>query len=240
LSPTVEEVGYEPFHYTTSTDHREMFIDFNTDIVFGNKTNTMQTANARLLNSKYPLGRKTYIQAAADHARQHNLFERLQTLVDTNKRNDALIEKLDQTNGECCDNGKKKCRRTRPEWWTLKVNRLRIWRRTLQKLQSSFKNNIDLMERLQTSIDESKIQMELPTNLQDMIAAITQARKDIRSCLKQSKETRALEQMERIAMERSDDNQDKAKILTAVHNAEQHAQMYSMFRSIRGKFQKSG
>jgi hypothetical protein len=167
-----------------------MFIDFNTDKLFGNKTNTMQTANARLLNSKYPLGRKTYIQAATDHARQHNLFERLQNLVDTNERDDALIEKLDQTIGECCDNGEKKCRKNCPEWWTLKVNRLRIWRRTLQKLQSSFKNNIDLTERLQTSIDESKIQMELPTNLQDTIAAITQARKDIRSCLKQSKETR--------------------------------------------------
>jgi hypothetical protein len=46
--------------------------------------------------------------------------------------------------------------------------------------------------------------------------------------------------MERISMERNDDNQDKAKILTAVHKAEQHAQMYSMFRSIRGKFQNSG
>ena len=122
LSPAVEEVGYESFHYTTSTDHRGMFIDFNTDKLFGNQTNTMQSAKARLLNSKYPLGRKTYIQAAADHARQNNLFERLQNLMDTNTRDDALIEKLDQTLGECCDNGEKKCRKTRPEWWTLKVN----------------------------------------------------------------------------------------------------------------------
>jgi hypothetical protein len=119
-------------------------------------------------------------------------------------------------------------------------NPTRIWWRILQKLESSFKNNINLTKRLQTTIDESKIQTELLTNLHDTIAAITQARKDIRACLKQSKETRALEQMERIAMERNDDNQYKAKILTAVHNAEQHAQMYIMFRSIRGKFQNSG
>jgi hypothetical protein len=46
--------------------------------------------------------------------------------------------------------------------------------------------------------------------------------------------------MERIAMERSEDNQDRAKVLTAMHNAEQRAQMYSMFRSIRGKLQNSG
>jgi hypothetical protein len=187
LSPAVEEVGYERFHFTTPTDHRGIFINFNTDKHFGNKTNTMQTAKARLLNSKYPLGQKTYIQADANHARQHNLFKRLQTLMDTNERDDFLIEKRDHIIGECCDNGEKKCRKTRPDWWTLKVNRLQIWRRILQKLQSSFKNNIDLTKRLQTTIDESKIQTELPTNLHDTIAAITQARKDIRACLAQSK-----------------------------------------------------
>jgi hypothetical protein len=57
LSPTVKELGYEPFHYTTSSDHHGMFIDFNTDKLFGNKTNTMHSAQARLLNSKYLLGR---------------------------------------------------------------------------------------------------------------------------------------------------------------------------------------
>jgi hypothetical protein len=106
------------------------------------------------------------------------------------------------------------------------------------KLQSSFKNKINLTERIQASIDDSKIQMELvPTNLEDTIAAITKAKKDIRAWLQRSKETWALEHMERIAMEYNDDNQDKAKILTAVHNTEQHAQMYSMFRNIRGKSQ---
>jgi hypothetical protein len=100
-----------------------------------------QTAKARLLNSKYPLGRKTYIQAAADHARQHNPFKRLQNLMDTNERDDALIEKLDHIIGECCDNGEKKCRKTRPEWWTLKVNRLRIWRRTDYASGGEFSKN---------------------------------------------------------------------------------------------------
>jgi hypothetical protein len=41
-------------------------------------------------------------------------------------------------------------------------------------------------------------------------------------------------------MERNSDNPDKAKILTEVHNSEQHAQMYSMFRNIRGKSQSGG
>jgi hypothetical protein len=59
------------------------------------------------------------------------------------------------------------------------------------------------------------------------------ARQDIRTSLDRSKETRALEQVERISMERTNDNSDKTKIITEVHNSEQeHAQMYSMFRTI--------
>jgi hypothetical protein len=117
---------------------------------------------------------------------------------------------------------------------------LRIWRRNLQKLQSSFKNKINITERIQASLDESKIERKLPTNLADTTSAITKARKGICTSLDQSKETRALKQVERIAMERTNDNPNKAKILTEVHNSEQHAQMYSMFRNIHGKSQSGG
>jgi chorismate mutase len=109
-----------------ATDHRGMFIDFYTDQLFGNDTNKLKSAQSRHLNSKYPLGRKTYIQAASNHAREQNLFARLKTLLDSNERDDALLERLDQTMTECCAIGERKCKKTRPEWWTFKVNRLRI------------------------------------------------------------------------------------------------------------------
>jgi hypothetical protein len=99
---------------------------------------------------------------------------------------------------------------------------------------------MNITEQIQASLEESNIDLELPTNLADTTIAITQARKDIRASLNRSKETRALEQVERISMEHNSDNPDKAKILTEVHNAEQHAQIYSMFRNIRGKSQSGG
>jgi hypothetical protein len=114
LSPAVVAVGYEPFHYTSATEYCGMFIDFNTAKLFGNTTNKMQTAKSRQLNSKYPLGRKTYIQAASDHGREHNLFQRLHELLESNTRDDVLIEQLDATLGDCCDLGERKCKKTRP------------------------------------------------------------------------------------------------------------------------------
>jgi hypothetical protein len=100
LSSAVAAVGYKPFHFTSATNHRGIFIDFHTDKLFGNTTNILFNTNSHHLNSKYPLGRKTYIQAASDHANEQNLFKRLQNLIDSNLRNDELIERLNATFGE--------------------------------------------------------------------------------------------------------------------------------------------
>jgi hypothetical protein len=115
LSNAVTAVGYEPFHFTSATSHRGIFIDFDTNKLFGNTTNTIQSAQSRHLNSKYPLGRKTYIEAAAAHGREQDLFTRLQELIDTNIRDDSIIEKRDATLGECCAIGERKCKKTSPE-----------------------------------------------------------------------------------------------------------------------------
>jgi hypothetical protein len=239
LSPAVVAVGYEPFHYTSATDHHGMFIDFNTAKLFGNTTNKMQTAKSRHLNSKYPLGRNTYIQAASDHGREHNLFQRLHDLLESNTRDDALIEQLDATLGDCCDLGERKCKKARPEWWTLEINRLRIWRRTLQKLQSSLKNNIDITNRIRSTCGAKNISTPPPLTVDATMLAITQVRKDIRAYMKKSRDTRALEQLKRISMECADDNQDNANILHSIHLTEQHTQMYNMFRNIHGNYQHS-
>ena len=104
---------------------------------------------------------------------------------------------------------------------------------------SSYKNGINIRDRLKKASAHSHIDQPLPDTAEAATLAIAKVRTDMRACLKKSKETRALEQLERIAMERTDDNCDKAKILHAIHNSEQHTQTYSMFRNIRGKSQQS-
>jgi hypothetical protein len=54
LSHTISAIGYEPFHHTTPTDHRGVYIDFYTDQLFGNAHNPLLAAQFRQLQSKYP------------------------------------------------------------------------------------------------------------------------------------------------------------------------------------------
>jgi hypothetical protein len=167
LSRAVAALGYEPFHVMSSTNHRGIFVDFHMAELFGNTTNKLKSSKSRSLNSKYPLGRKTYIEVAFNHGREQNLFQRLQDLLDSNIRDDALIEQLDTTLSECCVLGERKCKKTRPEWWTLEVNRLRIWHRTLQKLKSSFQKN-STSKHDYKQIAMSTITTPFPTNIADV------------------------------------------------------------------------
>jgi hypothetical protein len=107
-SHAVVAVGYEPFHYTLPTDHRGVFIDFDTDKLFGDAHNPLPAAHLRKLQSKYTEGRKTYITEAHTHGEAHNLFGRLRTLIKSKKRDDALIEILDQLLGDCCHIGEQR------------------------------------------------------------------------------------------------------------------------------------
>jgi hypothetical protein len=94
----------------------------------------------RKLQSKYTECRKTYIEAAFTPGQAHNLFDRLRLLLTSKQRDDVLIETLDHLLGECCTIGEKRCTKTRGEWFSRKINHLRLRRRILQKKHSAFMN----------------------------------------------------------------------------------------------------
>jgi hypothetical protein len=185
---SVAAVGYEPFHYTTPTDHRGIYIDFYTDQLFGNSTNPLPAAQYRQLQSKYPNCRKTYVVEAAAHGKAHTLFSRLRHLLESKERDDALIESLDNLLGECCTVGETRCTKARRPWWSRKVHKLRVWRRILQKLLSAFKNNRNFDDQIHNECLDAGLALEtLPTTLEATTLALTKVRQDIHNSEKDSK-----------------------------------------------------
>jgi hypothetical protein len=208
----VVAVGYEPFHYTTPTDHRGIYIDFYTDQLFGNSTNPLPAAQYRQLQSKYPDCRKTYIIEAAAHGNAHTLFSRLRQLLDSKQRDDDLIEALDTLLGVCCTVGESRCTKDRRPWWSRKVHKLRVWRRILQKLQSGFKNNKHFDAQIHIECLGAGIELENPpTTLEATTAALTNARHDIYNSEKDNEQIRKTEQAEQVSLERNLGNNNTAR-----------------------------
>jgi hypothetical protein len=167
LEPAVTAVGYQPFHHTAITDHRALFVDFNTAQLFGNEYNMLTLAAQRTLKTQQHEVKVTYLQHAATHGHENNLFTRLAKLTNSSTRDDTLIERLDCILGQCCQVGEDRCKKVCLGDWSSKIEKLRIWRRVLQKFISATTNNKldELRPSMQNALDEANITTPLATDL---------------------------------------------------------------------------
>jgi hypothetical protein len=119
ISPAIansvqQAIGYEPFHHTAATDHRGIFLDLATEHAFGGRTDNLESASQRTLQTKRHSTKVAYIRAAASYGKANNLFDRLHQLNQSEDRDDALIERLDNILGQSCTTGETSCSHIRP------------------------------------------------------------------------------------------------------------------------------
>jgi hypothetical protein len=72
-----------PFGTGYSSDHRQLFIQVNIAGILNTKINPLESIANRKIQNATPKERKTFIEESHFYFSQHNLFERLQKLMDT-------------------------------------------------------------------------------------------------------------------------------------------------------------
>jgi hypothetical protein len=95
LVGAVKACGYEPFHQRVKLDHRGLFLDFDTALLFGNNTCKMSAMAHRDFTAKHPENNSKYISAKSAHLTQQKFFSHLASLQDKPHGDQALAEKLD-------------------------------------------------------------------------------------------------------------------------------------------------
>jgi hypothetical protein len=63
LLPAVQRCGYEPFQKRVTSDHRGLFLDFNTNLLFGNDTQPLGPLSMRDFTAKSAANNSKYIEA---------------------------------------------------------------------------------------------------------------------------------------------------------------------------------
>jgi exonuclease III len=100
LCTSVTACSYEPFHYRTTSDHRQLFLNFDTTKLFGNETERLAAMAFRNIRSKDPKSNTVYLTAKHHHLVRQNFFQ-LCGQLSTSARDDALAAQLD----DICTNG---------------------------------------------------------------------------------------------------------------------------------------
>jgi hypothetical protein len=238
--PSVTKCGYDPFHLRLTSDHRGMFLDLDTELLFGNRTQALASIPHRDIRSKEKKSNTIYIDKKYDHLESNHFFHNLETLLADPSPNRAKAEKLDQLLTQSAKCAGHACRKRRRDWWSQKVTELRSQCHLLQRLLSGYRNKIDMLPTVRQRMTDIHLNFQLPDNQADCKKMLKIAQNLAREASAQHTQIRLTELEERAETYALDGNSDQQKHLKQMAAHESSCKMYSKIRSVRGLNSKSG
>ena len=137
----VRKCGYKSFNHRLYSDHRGMFVDMDTEMLFGNLDNDLASMQYRDFKATDPKAVTEYLQGIGTYLKDHNFAERLKVLSESNDKNDPLAEGMDKDLKRACLYAAKQCRKKRQTPWSPKVNKARDTVNILKRLLGSYVQN---------------------------------------------------------------------------------------------------
>jgi hypothetical protein len=115
LCTSVTACSYEPFHYRTTSDHRQLFLDFDTTKLFCNDNELLAAMAFRDIRSKDAKSNTVYLTAKYQHLDRQKHFKVCDQLS-TSACDNALAARLDDICTQGAVHGGKKGRSRRRSW----------------------------------------------------------------------------------------------------------------------------
>ena len=240
LTEAVKRCGYEPFQKRIKSDHRGLFIDFDTTKLFGNETQKLGSPAARDFTAKNPANNSKYIECKFAHLLEQNFFHhlaRLQTLTDGDH---DLAERLDSNLLAASESAGNKLKRFPRPWWSMAITKARAEVDVLQQQLSGYNTKTEVRALLLERIRERSLDLHLPDTPETCKALLQVKTKALRMMEKNSQELRHAEMQARANLASDTGNNDKKTALNQLRTSEAHAAMYRKIKAIRGKYNKSG
>jgi hypothetical protein len=149
-----------------------MFLDLNTDTLFGNLTQALAAIPSRLIRSKEAKSNTTYINEKYDHLDSNNFFNNLEELIADPTPNKPQAEVMDKLLGQASIHAGTSCRKRRRDWWSQKLTTIRSQCHLLQRLLSGYHNNINTRAAVQQRMADINLDFNLPNSFEECKAML--------------------------------------------------------------------
>jgi hypothetical protein len=144
-----------------------MFLDLDTEILFGNKTQALASIPSRDIRSKDAKANTLFANTNYEHLEANNFFNNLETLLKYPLFDPILAEKLDNLLTQASLYGGTRCRKRRRAWWSQKVTTLRCQCHLLDRLLSGYRNNIDTLSAVKQRMIDINLDFCLPESFEE-------------------------------------------------------------------------
>jgi hypothetical protein len=119
---TIVAGGYEPFNHCLASNHCAFFLDFDEAALFGSQSPCLTSIQRRDLHAKNPKEVTKYLEAKHDLMEAHNIFERIQRLINDPTLTPALAESIDTDLYRISTAAGKKCQQFQEPEWSVKLH----------------------------------------------------------------------------------------------------------------------
>jgi hypothetical protein len=234
--------GYEAFNERFPTDHRAYYFDFDTNTLFGNKTQTLAPLSLRILKSNNAEQVTQYIKLKFDYLESRNAFNRAAQLTMPGNRH-AFAERLDSDVLKASLDSESNTRQFREPAWSVALSQARRKLSILKKCLSMYRTGLDQSQIIQKGLTVSNIDMEIPCSKQQCYTMLNNVQSQVNQLVAKSYQQRDQEQVARITeLEQSTFSADKlrAALLRRLRKNEKVKRMYAKVKAAPERGQRQG
>ena len=234
LMPGLLQMGYAPFQFAKSSDHRPVLLDFDTKTLFGQRYAPMQPQSLRTVKTKDKKAVSCFVNRWYDEVLLRRGFTFLKQ-IDDDSATSNIVEMVDEIIGKSADIAENVCKRRRPEFYSDKLVQQRMKVSILRGHLNSLRLGRDRTKALLHRMRRSGADFDLPPTERTSMVALRQACQELRETCRQHQETRQAELQIKIDQASHQGNKTKAKILQNIRRAENTQKTYQILKAMRQK-----
>ena len=209
--------------------HRAYFFDFNTDLLFGSKTQTLAPLSLRILKSNNAEQVAQYIKLKYQYLESRNAFNMATRLtIPGNQHEFAECLDSDVLKVSLLD-AESNTQQFREPAWSVALSHARRKLSILRKCLIIYRTGLDQSQIIQRDLDTSHIDMEIPSSKRQCYIMMNDAQSQVNQLVATSFQQRDQKQVKRIQdLEQSLSSADKshAALLRRLRKNEKVKRMY--------------
>ena len=235
LLPMIKAAGYEPYGYRLTSDHRGIFVDLNTRLMFGHKPTHIAPPSQRDFESHNPGTIPQYITSIIRELEAHNFTTRLKELTQLQQPDHKLAEKLDRDLERAAKHAARQCKKKYRTPWSPAFAQawaaLRYWKLQQSKHRNPTQNYHEAIEQWRS------LHPHLPTDDNLSSAQITQGHKAALTLLREARLQATQMRIDYLTAQAKKyedmEEEGKAKIIMRIKQAEAIKRTYNTIRQLK-------
>jgi hypothetical protein len=197
--PMIRSISYTPFNWFTNSDHRAMIIDLSSTAIFQEPDDSAQlSVHQRAIRSNDKKRMQEYVNLCYNNLMQQNAQKFLARL-DQQTATTQEVETYDRILTHACLSAENRCRKRRPEFYSNKINSLRI-RTSIARgyFNQLRKFNNPNTDGFQARLDRASTSIEFKNTPTEAYQIYKSLRTELQDASKQSRDIREAELNSRI------------------------------------------